>query len=306
MIVHPNGIPIVSLRRIREGVERLEAILLSRKLVIDSTSELAHAIALGKSIDEPTTRTIINDSFDRTEKARLLGIMYLACVIAGAEGTPSFKAIAPELKYLVDPKAKPIMTAASETNAPRDHIFEIEIACLMAAMGADVKMREPDVVADFGEVWDVACKMSYSEKTFCDQIETGIRQALQQPGNRAVVIVGLSSRLDHDALLPIASGTDAAWPTMQMIDRQLRKEIRRARAILRLNRGARFIHGGENEKFRGIYLMLHGVTMLEGIPAILSAGAFIGRHELYGDPNVREEGVLAASLNDHAWAAVAD
>jgi hypothetical protein len=290
MIVHPeSGIPIVSLRRIRESVGRLQAILLSRKLVIDPASELAQTIALGKSIEEPSTRVLLNDPNDRLVKARILGIMYLACVIAEAAHTPSFEAIGPELKYLVDKTAKPIMMAASEKNPPRDHIFEIEIACLMAAMGANVKMVEPDVVADFGERWDVACKMSYSEKTFCDQIEKGIQHALKQPGDRGLVVVGLSSRLDHDALLPIASGDEAAWPRMKMIERQLKREIRRARAILRFNRGVRFIHGGTNEKFRGIYLMLHGITMLEGIPAIVTVGAFVGRDELYGDKNVLEE-----------------
>jgi hypothetical protein len=183
------------------------------------------------------------------------------------------------------------MTAESEANASRDHIFEIEMACLLAAMGCNVMMAEPDIVAEYdGHTWDVACKMSYSEKTFCDQIETGIGQALKQKGDRALVVVGLSSRIDH-----------GPWPQMDTMSTQMEREIGDARAILHFNRDTRFFKGRENEKFRCVYLMLHGVTMIANIPAMLTVGAFVGREELFGDSKVLGEATLTHELNYTAW-----
>lgn len=277
--------PVVSFARIRSALSWFEALLEQEKISVTEGSELKAALELGKSLG--TEHGAHEASFDPRLLAQPLGLAYLASGLYAVRDSKSFRKLLPKIRNVAAAAGLPLVVPTSSQSQQRDFVFELQIAVLFAAIGAEVELHsEPDVVASYdAERWDVACKLIYSQNTMTlnDRIEKGIDQILQFPGTRGLVATGLTNRVEHKTFLPLISAAANEWAFFSDFEaarKALDAELERAHAAVRAEKGIRFIADAEGHKFRGVYTFVQTLAAVGPVPVLMTGGGYIPRAEM--------------------------
>ncbi len=304
MIYDPAALaPAISFHRLRDDAIWLEELLAKNKIPIRADSELAEALGLAKRLpdlsDAPPTE------FDPRSLAAPLGLLYLSRALQDAQHNASFERICLLLLPRLALKAGVPAAVNSKQSNERDLVFELEMAAVLASLGATVVAEEPDITFTHeGSTWDVACKLIYSPNamTLNDRIEEGIAQTLQAASDYALVFIGITNRVDHSQFLPLlVDDGNQYWgvfPNGDAAVTAMRQTLRKTAELVVAEQDARFFHARETTKFRGIITVLHAVVGLDSVATLLTATGFIPRAELFGEIVTGPEEQLVKRLND--------
>jgi hypothetical protein len=296
--------PAISFHRLRDDAIWLEQLLDKSGIPLRADTELAEAINLAKSLPELASSP--PGFFNPRNLAAPLGLLYLSRALQDAQHNQSFKNVCRLLPKLASNSAVPAAQDSKQSNE-RDLVFELEIAAIMASMGAIVTTaNEPDVSFSYdGSTWDGSCKLIYSKKpvTLNDRIEEGIAQLLRAPADYSLVFVGITNRVNHRKFMPLIESEGGAqfWGVFKNgtgAVKAMHQTLRETTESIVRERDIRFLRARDSAKFRGIVTILHAVVGLGSIATLLSATGFIPRAELFGEVVAGPEEILVKRLND--------
>jgi hypothetical protein len=305
MIYDPIALaPAISFHRLRDDAIWLEALLAENGICFNVGSELAQAIQLAKKL--PDLITVPPPEFDPRSLAAPLGLIYLSRALQDAQHNVAFADVCRLLPKLALDAGVPAAQDSKQSNE-RDLVFELEMASILASMGASVKTAdEPDVSFVYdNSTWDGSCKLIYSKNavTLNDRIEEGIAQIMRASADYGLVFVGITNRVNHRQFMPIFEATDGSqyWGVFSAGEdaaSAMRKILRETTDLIVAERDVRFFRARETAKFRGIVTVLHAVVGLGPVATLLTATGFIPRAELFDEAIIGPEEQFVKRLND--------
>jgi hypothetical protein len=273
MILHPyNEIPLCSFGRLRENALWLEAFLASS--AVNPSSALAKHLDVLKALPEGRIERSPRDI------SGAIGVAFLGAALQAAEKHSSFAKLNRLLPYL---------GRDADVSDPRNLVFELVIgACLIAGNIPSESRSEPDLVSRLGtSTWALSLKNVYSPQsnTLVDRVQNACGQALALDGASAIVVAGLSNRMDHKTSLPLLDLDNDMWgsfPDAKSAIAALKSTIDSARVAICSELNIRDESLAANTRFRGVVLVAQAAWGVEGKGTLLSGMAFLDRRELFG------------------------
>jgi hypothetical protein len=280
MILHPfSEVPLCSFARLRDNALWLEAFL--SRIPITPSSALAAHLDVLKALPEGRTEATPRDI------SGAIGIAFLASALQAAEKHHSFAGLGRLVNHLAkDAEISP--TAAGPSSDPRNLVFELEMgACLIAGNIPAESRSEPDLVCQHGgSTWALSLKNVYSPQlnTLVDRVQDACGQALRLEDANALVVAGLSNRIDHATFLPLLDSANDIWgsfPNAAAAIGALKGSIDSARAAICSELRIRDLGLATITRFRGVVLVAQAACGIEGKGTLLSGVAFLDRRDLF-------------------------
>lgn len=296
MIIHPaTGIAVNSFDSLADDARRLRDLLNREHITIAPGSVLDDVITGAEGIASIAADVMADPAKTREYFAHTLGLAFLARALSDASRSECFSRVTRLLPELAD--GNPFMAEADLSTMERNLAFELEIASIFLASRVCAESRaEPDVrLYDAPSIWNIACKMIYSHdpRTLCNNIEKGILQSLLPGADYGIVFLGLSSRIDHEAYLPVV-GQDqlASFTDLDQAVAFSKQRFAEIKNQILAERSTRFFHGKENVRFRGIAALFHTVVGVAGVMTIVSHVGLFTRQDLYDEILIGPERAL--------------